>query len=214
MPDENTKEPRRQTLGSLGYTEEFTAPWVHRPAGASGGDDEEPALAKRHWGKYRGVVLENQDLPPRGRLLVSVPGIVITNWALPCLPVASIQSGTFMRPQIGSNVWIEFERGDPDKPIWTGCFWGEADLPPLADIEDLAPAVTIMSMFTSLHGVAVSDVPIPVTGPAPPGNVIITSGDGAVTISLTPGELTISAPIVNIVADAQFTVDSPNFIVE
>ena len=27
-------------------------------------------------------------------------------------------------PQIGAGVWVEFEQGDPDYPIWTGCFWG------------------------------------------------------------------------------------------
>ncbi|MBV8946315.1 MAG: hypothetical protein JO286_02275 [Solirubrobacterales bacterium] len=212
MPDEN--KHRRTTMGSLGYTEEFTVPWVHRPAGAGGDDDgEQPPVAKRHWGKYRGVVVNNQDEPPRGRLLVEVAGIVVTNWALPCLPVASIESGTFMRPQIGSNVWVEFERGDPDKPIWTGCFWGEADLPPIAYSEDLIPAETIMSMVTALNGIVVSDVPVPVSGPAPPGNVVITSGDGAVTISMTPGGITISAPTVNIIADTKFTVAAPNFIV-
>jgi hypothetical protein len=211
MADETPTHQKRTTLGSLGYSEEFTASWVHAPSG--GGADEEPPVAKRHWGKYRGSVVDNQDIPPRGRLLVSVPGIVITNWALPCLPVASIESGTFMRPQIGSNVWVEFERGDPDKPVWTGCFWGEADLPPIAFEEDLIPAETIMSMVTSVNGIVVSDVPVPVSGPAPPGNVVITSGDGAVTISMTPGEITISAPIVNIVAQAAFSVTSPNFIV-
>ena len=30
----------------------------------------------------------------------------------------------FIVPPIGSQVWVEFEQGDPDYPIWTGGFWG------------------------------------------------------------------------------------------
>ena len=138
--DETPNQHKRTTLGSLGYTEEFTA-WGSEAA------PPEPPVSKRHWGKYRGIVVDNQDIPPRGRLLVSVPGIVITNWALPCLPVASIESGTFMRPQIGSNVWVEFERGDPDKPVWAGCFWGEGEIPPIAE-EDTPSGGYVMSMVT------------------------------------------------------------------
>jgi len=26
-------------------------------------------------------------------------------------------------------VWIEFEHGDPDYPIWTGCFWAQGEVP-------------------------------------------------------------------------------------
>jgi uncharacterized protein involved in type VI secretion and phage assembly len=22
-----------------------------------------------------------------------------------------------------AEAWIEFERGDPDSPVWTGCLW-------------------------------------------------------------------------------------------
>ena len=36
-------------------------------------------------------------------------------------------------PPIGAGVWIEFEQGDPDYPIWTGGFWGSAaEVPALA----------------------------------------------------------------------------------
>ena len=35
-----------------------------------------------------------------------------------------------MVPQVGAAVWIEFEQGDPEYPIWTGGFWGSAAEPP------------------------------------------------------------------------------------
>ena len=52
---------------------------------------------------------------------------------MPCVPLAGKQMGTFVVPPIGAGVWIEFEQGDPDYPIWTGCFWGiAAEVPALA----------------------------------------------------------------------------------
>ena len=30
-------------------------------------------------------------------------------------------------------MWVEFEGGDPDYPIWTGCFWGDGEAPAIRD---------------------------------------------------------------------------------
>lgn len=80
------------------------------------------------WGKYRAVVLDNCDPLLIGRLQVSAPaiGAAVLNWALPCVPYAPIEAG-FAVPPIGTAVWIEFEGGDPNAPIWTGRFWREGD---------------------------------------------------------------------------------------
>jgi len=82
---------------------------------------------RRFYGKYRGLVIENIDPEQIGRVLVQVPdvlGVIPSSWAMPCVPAAGIQAGCFIVPPIGSQVWIEFEQGDPDYPIWTGGFWG------------------------------------------------------------------------------------------
>ncbi len=43
------------------------------------------------------------------------------------------QAGVWVLPQIGNNVWVEFEQGDIDYPIWTGCWYGSVDdVPPMA----------------------------------------------------------------------------------
>ncbi len=141
-----TSKDGRPTMASLGYTEQFT--W-----GSEQGP--EPPVAKRHWGKYRGTVVDNQDTPPSGRLLVSVPGIVITNWAMPCVPLADILAGTFVRPRIGANVWVEFERGDPDKPIWVGCWWGEDDIPILARKASAVPVLPAVTIETATAGISI-----------------------------------------------------------
>jgi uncharacterized protein involved in type VI secretion and phage assembly len=91
---------------------------------------------KKFYGKYRGTVLDNVDPLQTARLLVQVAdvsGVLPSTWALPCLPFAGPESGLYAVPSIGSIVWVEFEQGDPDYPVWSGCFWGtSADVPPLA----------------------------------------------------------------------------------
>ncbi|MEM1243103.1 MAG: phage baseplate assembly protein V [Cyanobacteria bacterium P01_H01_bin.26] len=91
------------------------------------------------FGKYRGKVTANKDPLNLGRVQVSVPAIFgdeKNSWALPCTPYAGKDIGLFMIPPIQTNVWVEFEGGDPDYPIWSGCFWGEKELPKNAQVSD------------------------------------------------------------------------------
>ncbi len=77
------------------------------------------------YGKYRGVVTDDADPLGIGRVRVAVPDVLPQRgvWALPCAPPAVPPSV----PPVGSNVWVEFEQGDPDYPIWAGCFWTSAE---------------------------------------------------------------------------------------
>ena len=86
----------------------------------------------RFYGKYRGLVATNLDELGQGRITALVPevlGSVPSNWALPCTPYAGVQAGLFTVPDVGSGVWIEFEAGDVTRPIWSGCWWGKAEVP-------------------------------------------------------------------------------------
>ncbi len=82
-------------------------------------------------GKYRGKVSSNIDPKQMGRLQVVVPAVSEEplGWAMPCVPYAGDQVGFLTLPPTGANVWVEFEQGNPDYPIWTGCFWGEHEMP-------------------------------------------------------------------------------------
>lgn len=88
----------------------------------------------QHFGKYRGKVIENKDPLNLGRIQAVVPAVSenALNWALPSVPYAGPKVGLFTIPPLGANVWIEFEAGDPNYPIWSGCFWGsqEKEAPP------------------------------------------------------------------------------------
>jgi len=114
----------------------------------------------KYYGKYRGMVLNNIDPMQIGRLQVQVPdvaGLLPVTWAMPCAPVAGIQNGVVAFPMIGSGVWIEFEHGDPDYPVWTGCWWGSATEIPT---QWLAPPYKkVMLMTPSGHSITVDDTP-------------------------------------------------------
>lgn len=131
---------------------------------------------KKYYGKYRGTVVNNVDPEQRGRIQVMVPdvsNVMVSTWALPCAPVGGIQTGMFAVPPIGAGVWMEFEQGDPDYPIWTGCFWGSAaEVPAMAKI--VPPAISGITLQTTLqNGIVISDVP------GPTGGIMLKSTTGA-----------------------------------
>ncbi len=90
-------------------------------------------MSGKYYGKYRGIVTDTQDPLMTGRIRAKVPDLLgeqESGWALPCLPFAGTGMGLFALPAVGASVWIEFEQGDLDYPIWTGCWWGSSkDLP-------------------------------------------------------------------------------------
>lgn len=124
----------------------------------------------KYYGKYRGTVLNNFDPEQRGRIMALIPdvlGIAPSNWALPCLPIAGKQAGSFMVPQVGAAVWMEFEQGDPEYPIWVGGFWGiAAEVPVLALAPPpIPPGQNIVFQTTGQNSIVLSDAPpTPLTG--------------------------------------------------
>ena len=149
---------------------------------------------KRYYGKYRGTVINNIDPEQRGRIMAMVPdvlGITPSSWAMPCVPIAGKQEGMFVVPQVGAGVWIEFEQGDPDYPIWVGGFWGIAVEVPAAALAPLPipPGQNIVIQTTLQHSLIISDaapipVPAPIPAPAPPGTggIVLRSPSGAMIV--------------------------------
>ncbi|WP_300504482.1 phage baseplate assembly protein V [Crocosphaera sp.] len=88
------------------------------------------------FGKYRGKVTQTEDPLNLGRIQVKVAAITDNKsvWAMPCTPYAGKDIGFFTIPPVDTNVWVEFEGGDVRYPIWSGCFWGENELPQKAQV--------------------------------------------------------------------------------
>ena len=120
------------------------------------------------YGKYRGKVEQNIDPMQQGRIQVSCPAVLgdgSLSWAMPCAPYAGNGVGFFAIPPTGANVWVEFEGGDPDYPIWSGGFWGPGEAP-------ASPALAEMKVLkTSTGTITINDLP----------------GAGGITIETTTG---------------------------
>lgn len=95
-------------------------------------------IERRFYGKYRGFVVDNADPEQLGRLKLRVPSVlgdeVVTGWATPCVPYGGeANQGLLLIPEKEAGVWVEFEEGDLEFPIWVGTFWskpgGESELP-------------------------------------------------------------------------------------
>jgi uncharacterized protein involved in type VI secretion and phage assembly len=130
----------------------------------------------KFFGKYRASVLDNADPMQMGRLMVQVAdvsNVIPSSWAMPCLPFAGIQNGIYVVPAIGSGVWVEFEQGNPDYPIWVGCFWGSADEVPSLALAAPPDTQQVVLQTVEMNTVVISDVP------GPTGGIILTSTSGA-----------------------------------
>ncbi len=107
-----------------------------------------------NFGKYRGKVIDPVDPLQLGRIMSLVPAIseLPLSWAMPATPYAGAGVGFFAIPPVGANVWIEFEGGDANYPIWSGCFWGEGEVP----AEPALP--TTVMLKTTLGTLSIDDL--------------------------------------------------------
>lgn len=113
-------------------------------------------MTRLFFGKYRGKVINNKDPEKRGRLQVEVSAVLGDgrfSWALPCVPFAGPKIGFLALPPDQADVWVEFEAGDPNFPIWSGCFWGKREDAP----ESAVPGTAILKTQTAT--ISIDDKP-------------------------------------------------------
>lgn len=104
------------------------------------GNERVERLENAYYGKYRGIVVDNKDPDHLGRLRVWVPSLfpvdgdatppadspAVSDWAWPCLPFGGAsEQGLFFVPEEQAKVWVEYEEGNLDSPLWVGVFWSK-----------------------------------------------------------------------------------------
>ena len=153
----------------------------------------------KFFGKYRATVINPIDPLKKGRIQVQIPdlsNIIPSTWAMPCVPFAGIQSGVFVVPNKGAGVWVEFEHGDLDYPIWVGGYWGESAEIPIDAVAAPPTQQTIVIQSAGQYTIVISDVPGQgITLKSPGGLNRITINEQG--ISITGQSITLDAATIN-----------------
>lgn len=159
-----------------------------------------------YFGKYRGKVTRNLDPTNAGRVQVrveSVTGDTDNNWAMPSSPSV----GFIAVPPVDANVWVEYEGGNPERPIYSGCFWDIAGAPLPAAA--LATPDKVIVLQTETCTLTLSDLPGPLGGVtielqggmkvamSSTLGLEITTGQGA-TIKLQGPKVTVNDPALEV----------------
>lgn len=139
-------------------------------------------VGARYFGKYRGIVSDVDDPNNQCRIRATVPAVLgeqSCGWALPAAPFAGDGHGMVLLPKVGSGVWIEFEAGQLDNPIWSGAWWAGGQRP-----DPQGPGVRVIVSETG-HKVILDDEA---------NEVKIVHGDQLIakTITLTASEIVIT----------------------
>ena len=141
----------------------------------------------RFYGKFRGKVTDNRDPLQTGRIRAKVPdvlGDLETGWAMPCFPATGAGMGVFALPKVDTGVWIEFEHGMPDYPIWSGGWYGSmSDLPSALLVPPMMQDGKIILRTAGGHSILLDDTPG--TG----GIILETSGGQKIKLTATGLEI-------------------------
>jgi hypothetical protein len=157
---------------------------------------------RQFFGKYRGKVENNLDPLQLGRVQVSVPAVLgegTLSWAMPCAPFAGSGVGFFAVPPNGANVWVEFEAGDPDYPIYAGGFWGVGETPVLPALPFTKAIVTdaLTLKLDDTPGIGGFTLEVNPPAVAVPVKLVCNSSGmeltcGAASVKLTPASVSIN----------------------
>ena len=135
---------------------------------------------KHFFGKYRGLVRAVGEDDELGFITAIVPEIFGDELELkrcaPAVPFAGSSHGLVALPEVGDGVWIEFEAGNASKPIWSGFWWADDEIP-----EPRGPLVRTF-ITTAGHKLILDD---------DAGEVKLQHSDGA-EMTMTAGEITIT----------------------
>jgi uncharacterized protein involved in type VI secretion and phage assembly len=163
-----------------------------------------------------GVVSTLEDEANLGRIRVSYPhlGGVESDWARLSSPMAGAQRGVFFRPEVGDEVLVAFEHGDPRRPYVLGSLWSQEDKPPPDDGDQKANNWRFICSRSG-HIILLDDTPgkekielidkdgkrrVTIDSASSPPRITVLSEVGDVELKAPKGKITIEAQEISIKA--------------
>jgi hypothetical protein len=87
----------------------------------------------RYYSSYRGFVVDNEDPEGMNRVKVIMPTIhpydKVGEWAYPINNWGGENYGSHCLPQKGDMVWLSFEHGNPEFPLWQHAGYATGEKP-------------------------------------------------------------------------------------
>jgi uncharacterized protein involved in type VI secretion and phage assembly len=159
----------------------------------------------RFYGKYRAIVSNTDDPETLGRLRAQVPEVlqdVESPWALPCAAYAGPNQGLYAIPPVGAGVWIEFEAGDPSRPIWSGTWWAKDEAPKNEAAAEPTPARKILRSESGLMVALDDDAKKISVGDSDAKNILTIEVQGGKVKILASAKVVLEAPQIELVENA------------
>jgi uncharacterized protein involved in type VI secretion and phage assembly len=134
-------------------------------------------LAATHYqGLFAGTVTDNNDPDSKCRVKVQVPEVLVdgdTGWCLPALPYTGDGAGLAVVPPVGTQVWVQWPRGDLSAPpVWSGGTYSAG-----AAVQGAGPG-TLIVLTPGGHRVELSDDNQSVTVTCSQGPVVTLDSSG------------------------------------
>lgn len=113
----------------------------------------------RYYSTYRGFVASNDDPKNLQRIQLIVPELTgnaaYQYWAFPKGVFSGTNHGMQIIPQKGEMVWVEFERGHPEVPIYSNGHFGNGEMP--TDDADLLDTNCYWFITPQGHRIKIND---------------------------------------------------------
>ncbi|MFI7690057.1 phage baseplate assembly protein V [Nonomuraea sp. NPDC049655] len=169
---------------------------------------------RRFYGKYRAIVVDNEDPAGLGRLKLKVPSVlgpdIVTGWATPCLPYGgAADQGIVFVPEREAHVWVEFEEGDLEFPIWVGVYWNKGDIPEPATVGP-RPTRKIITTVKG-HTLEFEDADgkeSVILREGAKGHTITMDGDGITITDAKGNAVELTSDAMNLVAKTPLTINA------
>jgi uncharacterized protein involved in type VI secretion and phage assembly len=156
-----------------------------------------PAAGPRVYGVVTGVVTNNQDDEAKGRVRIRFPWHADEEespWARVAAPMAGSGRGLWLLPEVGDEVLVAFEQGDPRLPYVVGTLWSK-DVPPPETNADGGNNVRVLHSRSG-HVVRLDDTEgretIQIADGSKKNSILISTADNAITITCE-GDLTLES---------------------
>jgi uncharacterized protein involved in type VI secretion and phage assembly len=163
---------------------------------------------QRENGIVIGIVNDLDDPLKLGRVRVTLPHLAdqMSDWARIATPMGGKDRGWVLKPEVGDEVLVAFEHGDPRRPSIIGAFWSSADPPPP---DDGKTTDNNWRFFRSRSGhlLKFDDTSgaerIEIVGKDGAHKLVIDVSGKKIEISCSSGDLSLSAPSGKVAIDAR-----------